>query len=330
MKTINKQTNLILTAILLVLSVYSCDDFEKFEPIGANSIADETPPSASFSYTQGQGLEEEWKDYAFANNSISATSYSWDFGDGNTSTDLDGFNTYPGEGMFTVTLTAMDNLGETSTFTETIDVVEPEEPLVSDPVLVNSDFDKLAKLGASDCSCSAWDNDDIGEQGESSTVNGVSSFLKFDNNEPDHVYQEFEVVPNQDYTILIVTSFKSISSTPGSYPGSMLELRVLAGSGYVSGYTPVYYATAPEFPNSGYGYTTVAQVEESANNLLTEAISNPGNQDYFTTPYTFNSGANNSVALFVRGIGGEDTGSYGYTSGDEEIRADSITITANN
>jgi len=259
-------------ALALAFTFHSCDDLDKFELPEAGSIADATPPEADFSFSQGAGPDEEWKDYTFANLSTSATTYSWDFGDGNTSTEVDGANTYAGEGTFTVTLTASDALGVTSTFSQTFDVVEPEAPAVPDPVLVNADFDKLAKLGSSNlCSCSGWDNDDIG------------------------------------------------------------EIRILAGSGYTSGYTPTYYATAPEFPNSGYGYTTVAQVETAANNLLVETITNPDDDDYFTKTYTFNAGANDSVALFIRGLGGDSSaGSYGYTSGDEEIRADSVTITAVN
>lgn len=334
MKKYFNKTVSILTVMVLVLAVYSCDDFKKFEPLGSNSIQDATLPTANFTATQGAGPDEEWKNYTFANTSVSATTYSWNFGNGDSSSDLDGATTYPGEGMYTVTLTATDGNGITSTYSQTIDVVEPEAPAVPDPVLVNADFNKLPKNNgaSSDCCCSGWDNDDIGEQGESSSGNGGSdNVVKFDNNEPDHIYQEFAVTPNADYSIQIVTSFKSIANPPGSFPGSMLDVRVLAGSGYISGYTPTYYATATEFPNSGYGYTTVAQVENAANNLFLDTISNPGNEDYNTQTFTFNAGANDSVALFVRGIGGDGSvGSYGYTSGDEEVRADSITITAIN
>ncbi|MBC8753388.1 PKD domain-containing protein [Kordia sp. YSTF-M3] len=320
-------------ALALVFAFHSCDDLEKYELPEAGSIADATPPEADFSFTQGAGPDEEWKDYTFANLSTSATTYSWDYGDGNTSTDVDGANTYPGEGTYTVTLTASDALGVVSESTQIVEVVEPPTPAVPDPVIINGDFDKLAKLGSSNlCSCSGWDNDDIGEQGESSSGNGGSdNVVKFDNNEPDHVYQEFAVTPNADYSITIVTSHKTIASTPGTYPGSTLEIRILAGAGYNAGYTPTYYTAAPDFPNSGYGYTTVAQVETAANNLLVETIPNPNDDDYFTQTYTFNAGANDSVALFIRGIGGDSSvGSYGYSSGDEEIRADSVTITAVN
>ena len=56
--------------------------------LGANSKADETPPMASFSYSQGQGEGEVWKDYSFANLSTSATTYVWEFEGGATSPDM--------------------------------------------------------------------------------------------------------------------------------------------------------------------------------------------------------------------------------------------------
>ena len=256
--------------------------------------------------------------------------YAWDFGEGSVSTDVDGANTYPGEGTWTVTLTASDALGVTSTFSETIEIVQPAEPDVPDPVLVNFDFDKLPKSSGSDCTCSGWINKSIGDQGESSSGNG-SDVLKFDNNEPDHIYQEFEVTPNADYTITIITQFKP--SAAGSFP-SELEIRVLAGAGYDSGYTPMYYTTTTDFPQDGYGYSSVSQVEDTANNLSVDVRSNPSDDNYLTSTYTFNAGANDSVALFMRGIGGPATGggggTFGYNSGDEEIRIDSVIITAIN
>lgn len=329
-----KTIKIVGIALLLVGAfMYQSCDIDKFEPLGENSIEDATPPEAAFSFTQGEGAAEEWKDYTFANLSTSATSYAWDFGDGNTSTDIDGANTYPGEGSYTVTLTATDALGVISTATQVIDVVEPEAPLVADPVLVNADFNKIPKSSGSDCCCSGWINKEIGEQGESSSGNGGSdNVVKFDNNEPDHVYQEFEVTPNADYTITIITSFKD--PIGGAFP-AMLELRVLAGSGYEAGYSPTYYTDAALMPQGNsdtgtWGYRTVAQVEDAANNLLVEVQSNPSDDGYFSYTYAFNAGANDSVALFIRGIGGDASGTYGYNGGDEEIRADSVVIEAVN
>lgn len=346
MKKINslKDRMLAMSFILIVLiafvSISSCDpsiDALKFELPEANSIEDLTPPQADFIAVQQAGTEDAWKDYFFSNGSFNATTYLWDFGNGNTSTDFEPEFTFPGEGMFDVSLTASDDLGVSNTYTETIEVIEPEQPAVPNPVLINSDFDRLPKSTGSDCCCSAWINRAIGDQGESSSGNGGSNnVFKWDNNEPDILYQEFEVVPNAEYTITIVTSFKSLVSG-GTMP-SMLELRVLAGSGYTSGYIPTYYSETVDFPQGNsstgfFGYTSIAQVEDAANNLLVETQSNPNDEGYMTYAYTFNAGANDSVALYARGIGGPATGGgggdFGFNSGDEEIRADSITITAN-
>ena len=328
---INKSANRYLlagmAAIFLSMFMASCD-FEFALP-EAGSIPDATLPSADFSFTPGVDIET-FMEVDFTNLSRSATDYSWDFGGGNTTADFEPSFTFSGEGTFPVTLTVMDKNGESSSITKDVVLIEPEEPDAPDPVLINNDFDKLPKSSGSDCSCSGWINKDIGEQGESSSGNGGSdNVVKFDNNEPDHVYQEFAVVENQSYTITLVTSFKSLVNNTPPQP-SMLEIRILAGSGYKSGYSPVYYTETTDFPQADWGYSTVAQVEEEANNLLTEVLTNPEDDDYFTHQWVFNSGDNTSLALFIRGIGGDASGDYGYNSGDEEIRADIVTITANN
>ncbi|MDA9182724.1 PKD domain-containing protein, partial [Saprospiraceae bacterium] len=50
----------------------------------------------------------------FTNNSIGANSYLWDFGDGNTSTDINPIYTYTSEGTYNVTLTATNECGDVS------------------------------------------------------------------------------------------------------------------------------------------------------------------------------------------------------------------------
>lgn len=339
MKIQFKNTMSLLTVFALIFGIQSCSDLEKYEPLGANSIPDATPPSANFSYAQGAGAEEGvWKIYSFANASSSATTYAWDFGDGNTSTEIDPENTYPGEGMFTVTLTASDELGVTSTYSEDITIIEPEEPDVPDPSLVNAEFVKLPKSSGSDCACSGWINRDLGEQGESSTADGAD-VIKFDNAEPDHAYQEFAVVPNADYQIQL--SVRHSDLVASEMLPSSLEVRVLAGNGYVDGYSPEYYTDTALMPQGNddtglWGYRSVAQMEDEDNNLFVQAIANPSDDSYITYTYFFNVGANDSVALFIRGIGNADPedpadfAMYGYASGEEEIRVAFLNITAIN
>jgi PKD repeat protein len=58
----------------------------------------------------------------FTNTSSNATTYSWDFGDGNTSTDPNPLHIYAADGNYTVTLTATNSCGETSTKTLQVNV----------------------------------------------------------------------------------------------------------------------------------------------------------------------------------------------------------------
>jgi PKD repeat protein len=104
------------TKLVLLLSFglfISCED-EIYPEAG--SIADKTPPVAAFSASQNEGPEDEWKTVSFKNQSVSATDYSWDFGDGNASTSFEPDNTYSGEGTYTVTLVASDKLNVTNKY----------------------------------------------------------------------------------------------------------------------------------------------------------------------------------------------------------------------
>ena len=73
-------------------------------------------PNAAFSYTR------EGTTVTFDNNSVNATSYSWDFGDGNTSTETDPVHIYAGEGDYDVMLTAMDDNGNSHSTTQTVSI----------------------------------------------------------------------------------------------------------------------------------------------------------------------------------------------------------------
>ncbi len=60
----------------------------------------------------------------FTNNSLNASTYTWDFGDaGNTSNDINPWYTYPGMGTYTVSLTASSGNCPDSIMTQTIEVI---------------------------------------------------------------------------------------------------------------------------------------------------------------------------------------------------------------
>lgn len=203
---------LMVSMFVVSISLISC---EKFELPEANSKADDTPPVANFSYSQGGA--DEFLVYTFANLSSSATTYSWDFGDGNTSTGLDVENTYPDEGTYTITLTASDALGVESVFSETIEVVQPPEPAAITPEILNGNFDdgqdnwKIANFtgGTTNPYNSSSDGDPLNYDGSpsgetktpgakwtSSTSAGPSL-----SSSTRYAYQAITVTPNTEYVI---------------------------------------------------------------------------------------------------------------------------------
>ncbi|WP_052823514.1 T9SS type A sorting domain-containing protein [Neotamlana sedimentorum] len=195
------------------------------------------------------------------------------------------------------------------------------------PTVHNATFDNIAKSSGSDCACAGWINKDIADQAESSTLSG-NDVVKLDDFESDGIYQEVEVVANSNYTLDLDYTFK-LSSTTTNY----IEVIVLKGSGYISGYTPAYEppATAAQ---QDFGYETVAAVEMASNQLAYSQVAPPGNTDTNAiSQITFNTGSETSIAIFIRAVGAYDATSHGDSSkdkgwmnGDSEIRLDNLAL----
>jgi len=83
-------------------------------------------PVASFQFEVSM---DNFLEVTFTNFSQNATSYEWDFGDGNTSTEKDPVHTYDMAGTYTVELTASNDEGATASFDETITITDPNEQL---------------------------------------------------------------------------------------------------------------------------------------------------------------------------------------------------------
>jgi len=81
-----------------------------------NYITVQTIPSSNFNYSV------DTLTVSFTNNSIGATSYLWNFGDGNTSNQANPVHTYAQSGTYTVTLTSTNACGST-TSTKTVTVI---------------------------------------------------------------------------------------------------------------------------------------------------------------------------------------------------------------
>ncbi len=73
---------------------------------------------AGFSYDGDNGVF----DFTNSSNTSGNTTYTWDFGDGNSSNDMNPTHTYSATGNYTVTLTISDDCG-TDVFTQTVEVI---------------------------------------------------------------------------------------------------------------------------------------------------------------------------------------------------------------
>ncbi|TVQ93475.1 MAG: PKD domain-containing protein [Bacteroidetes bacterium] len=83
-------------------------------------------PIATFQY---EISEDNWLEVIFTNFSSNATSYSWDFGDGNTSNEENPVHVYEEADNYDVTLTASNAAGVSASFTQTIEIKDPDEAL---------------------------------------------------------------------------------------------------------------------------------------------------------------------------------------------------------
>ncbi len=108
--------NLAFFALLLVF-VVGCKKDDDTPPVVTG-----TDPVASFQY---EVSATNFLEVSFSNFSQNETSYAWDFGDSNTSTEESPTHTYAAAGSYTVTLTVTGADSKTSAKSEAISIVDP-------------------------------------------------------------------------------------------------------------------------------------------------------------------------------------------------------------
>ncbi|GAA3638086.1 PKD domain-containing protein [Flavivirga jejuensis] len=140
---------------LMLVSLVACD--YAYELAEANSKEDQTPPTAFFGATVGE--DDYWNEVIFANESSSASSFIWDFGDGSeTSTEFepDAHPYPPVSASYDVTLTVYDSNGLTDKYINSVTIIDNGIP-----------------LGALDL---FYDLVNIGDAGEPVTIHSFSSY----------------------------------------------------------------------------------------------------------------------------------------------------------
>jgi len=109
-------------------------------------VNETTTPIAEFNYTKDK-LEVNFNAAESSNQSSDITSYQWDFGNGDTASNIDTSTTYSAEGPYDITLTVISTEGVTSTKTKTINVYEEASYVTCDVLTTSSSIFKSTDEG---------------------------------------------------------------------------------------------------------------------------------------------------------------------------------------
>lgn len=195
----------ILSSMVLMLT--SCDF--SYELAEANSKEDTKAPTAFFGSVNGE--DDEWNKVDFANESISASNYVWDFGDGTaTSTEFEptGHSYPPTSGSYEVVLNVSDNNSLTDTYTKTVTVI--------DNGVVLGDLKQF------------YDIINTGEEGDPVTVDSYSSYqISKDAFAENTLDGDIGTIWTAEAGAILVDDFKSEGEYIIYDLGSILDVRVL-------------------------------------------------------------------------------------------------------
>ncbi len=208
-KTISKKYKVFLYIIISMAIINSCEDAFEFELPDSNSQEDTIFPEANFSYAS---TLEDFRTISFTNLSTEATTFLWDFGGGDTSTDMDPTYTFSGEGTYPVSLTASDANGVTGTIT--IDVIVVEGPF--QPIIVEPGFEDNTLPDGSGDGRDSWRNNDLGGviQITGSPVTFGDQGAKLPNDQSRIGYQEIAVEVDTNYDLRFYYTMLDNSSDP--------------------------------------------------------------------------------------------------------------------
>ncbi len=272
-----------LVAASLIVSCVG-DELFRDELPGANSQEDTVFPTANFSYVSSL---DDFRTINFTNLSFEATTFSWDFGGGNTSNEQDPSFTFAAEGTYPVTLTASDANNATGSITIDVMVVEgPYQPIILEPGFEDNTLPDGGGDGRD-----SWRNNDLGGviQITGSPVTFGDQGAKLPLPAGDRIgYQDIVVEPDTNYDIKFWYTMLSGSSDP-SLTVSVLGVTENGGT----------FTTLEDVANGTLASVTVTDDEDPST--------------YVQQTLSFNSGVNNVVAIF-------------FTNGEVEARLDEFTI----
>lgn len=283
-KFIIKTTKLFLCLTVLALAFNSCKKTFEYDLPDANSIEDAIPPSANFSYAS---TLEDFKTIKFTNLSEEATTYEWNFGDGNTSSEKDPTFTFDaGEGTYSVMLTASDALGKSDEIIIEVMVMEgPFQPIILEPGFEDNSLPDGSGDGRDSWRANSW-NTIFGIS--SSPVTFGSQAAKMEVSSARGGYQEIVVEANTNYDLRFWYTMKDDSSDPWA-------IVSIVG---VTQFGPI------ESQQEAFDGTIAS--------ITVNDTSEP--ETYVEQKFSFNSGDNNTIAI------------YFYNNANVEARFDDFSI----
>ncbi|MEM8525571.1 MAG: PKD domain-containing protein [Bacteroidota bacterium] len=207
---INRTIQSFLYLALVALAFSACQKAFEFDLPDSNSKEDTIPPSANFSYAS---TLEDFKTIKFTNLSTEATTFEWDFGNGNASSEQDPTFTFEGgEGTYPVTLTASDARGAMDEVTIEVEVVEGP----FQPIILEAGFEDNSLPDGSGDGRDSWRNSDLGGviQITGSPVTFGDQGAKLPSDGSRIGYQEIAVEANTNYDLRFWYTMLDNSSDP--------------------------------------------------------------------------------------------------------------------
>lgn len=233
MKNTFQNTTIIFFCVLITVLFFGCEKAYEFELPESGSIEDTVLPTADFSYIPDA---DDFATIDFTNLSFESTNFEWDFGNGDTSDEKDPSFTFPGEGIYPVTLTASDANNASDVIT--IDVVVEDVFVAITPTIINGDFSdgqndwKFSSFtggttspfnSSSDGSWLNYDGSDNGSKTAGAKWTMSTSAGAYLSSNTRYAYQALVVSPNVDYVLEYEYAIKNDGTQA---PG---DNRIIAG-----------------------------------------------------------------------------------------------------